>query len=245
MAQAYAAQLLTPDWVVHSSAGRMVFSGPSGRALHDAYGFNRDEPETVAWIESLPPDAVFWDIGANVGLYTIFAAKRGLRTLAFEPSAATMAVLTRNIERNAVSDTIEAYGIALADVTRLDHLYMAADHTDPGHAVHSFGTRDTVAGVIEGGFQQAAIGYSADDFVAQFNAPSATHVKLDVDGIETAILRGASNMMRATVREILVEIYDDMAAENARGIRATLAELNFIEKPTVNPDGRNKLYVRA
>ncbi len=245
MARAYASQLIAPSWSVETSAGRMDFVGPSGRALHDAHGFNVDEPETVAWVESLPADAVLWDIGANVGLYAIFAAKRGLTVIAFEPSAATLAVLVRNIEINHVEDRVFAYGVALADQTRLDHLFMDSERTEPGHAVHSFGTRETVAGAIQGGFRQAAIGYAADAFVAQFDAPKPTHIKLDVDGIEPAILRGAEGLMRSTVREIMVEIYDAENPKNAADIRAALAALNFVERSTKNPEGRNKLFVRA
>jgi FkbM family methyltransferase len=242
MARAYAAQKLTPQWTVATSHGALVFDGPSGRALHDANGFNRDEPETVAWIDSLPADAVFWDIGANVGLYAIYAAKRGIRVLAFEPAASTLAVLTRNIALNGVSDRVAAYGIALADATKLDALYMDADRTEPGHAVHSFGTRRTVAGDIVGGFQQATIGYAADDFQRQFEAPMPTHIKLDVDGIEAAILRGAAGLLRASVRELMVEIYDDMNPNQAKDIRNTLAEFGFSERPTSHPEGRNKLF---
>jgi FkbM family methyltransferase len=244
MARAYAAQRLTPQWSVDTRFGRLVFDGPSGRALHDANGFNRDEPETVAWIDGLPESAVFWDIGANVGLYAIYAAKRGLRVLAFEPAASTLAVLTRNIALNQVSDKVAAYGVALADATRLDALYMDAARTEAGHAVHSFGTRRTVAGDIVGGFQQATIGYTADDFQRQFAAPAPTHVKLDVDGIEAAILRGAAGLLRSSVHELMVEIYDDMNPAQAKDIRDTLAGLGFTERPTTHPEGRNKLFVR-
>jgi FkbM family methyltransferase len=245
MAQAYATQQLTPHWTVDTKAGPLVFTGPSGRALHDAHGFNKDEPETVAWVESLPADAVLWDIGANVGLYAIYAAKRGIRVVAFEPANSTLAVLTRNIELNGVSDKVSAYGVALSDTTKLDALYMDSARTEPGHAVHSFGTRRTVAGVIEGGFQQATIGFTADDFAAQFGAPKPTHVKLDVDGIEAEILAGAKSMMRETVRELIVEIYDDMNPAQAKDIRTALAGLGFVEKPTGFPEGRNKLFVPA
>lgn len=244
MARAYAAQLLTPTWVAHTSAGDLTFHGPSGRALHDAYTFGREEPETVAWIESLPPDAVLWDIGANVGIYAIFAAKRGVRVLAFEPSAATLAVLTRNIETNGVSDRIAAYGVALSDKTGLDRLYMAAERTEPGHAIHSFGTRETIQGRTEGGFEQAAIGFTADEFVRYFSAPAPTHIKLDVDSIEAQILHGAKEIARAGLREIMVEIYDEKLSGQAREIRAALDALDFAEIPTAYPNGRNRLFAR-
>lgn len=241
-ARAYASQLLLPHWTIATRYGPLTFEGPSIRALHDPHGFNVDEPETVAWIDAMPTDAVLWDIGANVGLYAIYAGKRGVRVLAFEPAASTLAVLTRNIELNAVSDRVAAYGVALSDRTGLDALYMAAGRTEAGHATHSFGTRRTVEGEIEGGFQQATIGYTADDFAASFNAPTPTHVKLDVDGIETAILKGAAGLLRTQVRELMVEVHDQLNPAQAKEIRAALAEAGFVEKPTAHPKGRNKLF---
>lgn len=242
MARAHAAQLLTPVWTVESSAGRMEFAGPSGRSLHDAYGFNRDEPETVAWIETLPKDAILWDIGANVGVYTIFAAKRGVRVLAFEPAISTMAVLMANIERNRVEHLAAAYPVALAAETKLGSLYMQRGHTEAGHSIHSFETRETVEGAIADPFLQPALGFSADDFIAQFGAPAPTHIKLDVDGIEPAILRGAQRTLRASVREVMVETYAEAAHDP---IRRLLAEAGFAETATVNAAGRNKLFRRA
>jgi FkbM family methyltransferase len=245
MALAHASEAMQPSWRIDTSAGPIVFSGPSGRALHDAHGYNKEEPETVAWVEGLPKDAVFWDIGANVGLYSILAAKRGLTVIAFEPAASTMAVLVRNIQANAVDRKVSAYAIALSEHTELNHLHMARDRLSAGHAVHSFGTDDTVAGKIDDSVLQAAIGFSGDDFVAQFGAPPPTHVKLDVDGLEAAILRGMRALMGGHVRELMVEIYDDMNPAQSKDIRETIAALGFVEAPTAFPDGRNKLFKRA
>lgn len=219
----------------------MTFVGPSGRSLQDPHSFSWEEPETVAWIESLPREAVLWDIGANVGVYAIFAAKRGLRVLAFEPAASTMAVLVANIERNRVDDLVAAYPVALAEETKLGALHMARGRTEAGHSIHSFDTDETVQGVIADPFLQAAIGYSVDSFIAQFDAPAPTHIKLDVDGIEPAVLRGARDALRSSVREVMVETYADPTQDP---IRALLLEAGFAEAATVNPAGRNKLFRR-
>ena len=48
--------------------------------------FSSKEPETLEWIDSLPEGSVLWDVGANVGLYSVYAAKkRRCRVWAFEP----------------------------------------------------------------------------------------------------------------------------------------------------------------
>src|SRR5512139_1901242 len=64
------------------------------------------EPETIAWIDSFEPGACFWDIGANVGVYSLYAASldRGLDIYAFEPAEPNFQQLARNKEHNRVRD---------------------------------------------------------------------------------------------------------------------------------------------
>jgi hypothetical protein len=63
------------------------------------------EPETIAWIDDFLMPSRFWDIGANVGTYVLYAALRpGVAVLAFEPAAASYAALCRNIEANRCDD---------------------------------------------------------------------------------------------------------------------------------------------
>lgn len=213
---------------VPTSAGLLRVLCPSNRALHDPQGFGRDEPETVAWIEGLPADAVLWDIGANIGLYSLFAAKRGLRVLAFEPSAASFAGLVASAEANGLDRRIDAYCLALDAAPRLARLEMASSAA--GHSMHS----------IEGApgrFSQAVPALSIDRLVADFGAPPPSHIKLDVDGIEAAILRGGAATLRS-VREVLVEV-EGTAAETA--IPALLEQAGL--RPTGQP-GRNRRFAR-
>lgn len=244
-ALAHAAMILAPDWTVATRAGKLVFAGPTGRALQDPHGFGRDEPETVAWIERMPGDAVFWDIGANVGVYSVYAGKRGLRVLAFEPSVATHAVLVGNVARNGVGDMVQTFTVALAARTGIDALYMDEGRLEAGHALHSFGTPRTVLGTIQRGFRQTAIGYAIDDFVRQFGVPAPTHVKLDVDGIETDILAGGAAALTGVTREVMIEILDAENPGQAAEIRAMMAGFGYRETPTAIDGARNKLFVRT
>jgi len=219
---------------VPTSAGVLRMLCPSNRALHDPYGFGRDEPETVAWIESLPADAVLWDIGANIGLYALFAAMRGLRVLAFEPSAQSFAAMVRSAEANGLDRRIDAFCLALGEgaapgVGSIARLEMASN--EAGHSMHS-----TASGPAR--FSQAVPAISVDGFIAAFGATPPSHIKLDVDGIEPAILRGAAVTLAQHVREVLVEI----EGEAAQAIPGDLARLGFAE---VAGGGRNRLFRRG
>src|SRR5262245_39234556 len=74
------------------------------------------EPSTIAWIAGFRRDEVLVDVGANVGVYTIWAAKtRGVRVFAFEPEAQNYALLNRNIALNGLGPRVTAYCLALSN----------------------------------------------------------------------------------------------------------------------------------
>ncbi|WPB86286.1 FkbM family methyltransferase [Sediminicoccus rosea] len=233
--RALVSEMLVQRLTVPTEAGPLLVECPSARALHDPQGFGQDEPETVAWIMGLPAGCVLWDIGANIGLYSLFAARRGLRVLAFEPSASSFAAMTRNIEINGFDDRISAYCLAFAEQTALVTLNMA--NTAAGHSMHSIEAR-------EGGFRQAVPGFSVDEFMARFAPPPPDAIKLDVDGIEPAILRGAMVTLRRHVCEVLVEIDGANAAAGGNGIPELLAEAGFTEAP-MDGAARNRRFVKT
>jgi FkbM family methyltransferase len=232
--RALVSEALLQRVTVPTEAGPLLVECPSSRALHDPQGFGQDEPETVAWIMALPAGSVLWDIGANIGLYSLLAARRGLQALAFEPSASSFAAMVRNIEINGFDDRIAAYCLAFAEHTSLVTLNMAS--TAAGHSMHSIEAR-------EGGFRQAVPGFSVDDFMTRFVPPPPDAIKLDVDGIEPAILRGAMATLSEHVREVLVEIDGANAAAGGNGIPELLSQAGFAE---VGMEGaaRNRRFVK-
>lgn len=205
-AKAIASERLSQIQTVNTPRGAMSVWCPSARSLHDPQGFGKDEPETIAWIDDhIHPGETLWDIGANIGLYTLYTAlDRQVTVLAFEPGAASFATLVRNVELNQMDDRVHAYCLAFSDKSGLDALHMA--NTESGHSMHAFGQLDTVIGTLKPKFSQAVIGYSVDDFRRQFNVPAPDHIKLDVDSIETKIIHGAQETLRQ-VKTVMVETY--------------------------------------
>ncbi len=243
LTRALVAEAITPVVSAETPAGKLFFSGPTARSLHDPQGLKRDEPETVAWIDTLPQGEVLWDIGANVGTYALYAAKaRRSRVLAFEPSAATYAVLIKNIEINGLADRIDAYCIAFSDRTALDHLFMA--NTGAGHSMHAFGGKNTVQGEIQAVFKQAVPGFSIDRFVELFDPPPPRHIKLDVDSIEERILRGAETTLRRHVETVMVEIDGLTRDAGGGGIRPFLVDLGFTEETLPGIAARRNVLFR-
>src|ERR1700722_13685174 len=125
------------------------------------------EPETIEWIDSFAEGDVFWDIGANVGIYSLYAAAKRVHVVAFEPAAGNYYLLNRNIELNGFADRVEAYCVALSDETSARSLNMQM--TELGGALSSFGEPvDNFGKRFTPGFRQGMIGYAVDSLIGAF-----------------------------------------------------------------------------
>ncbi|MBM3537969.1 MAG: FkbM family methyltransferase [Alphaproteobacteria bacterium] len=218
-AQALAAELLELDLDVQTARGSLRFHCPTRESLHFVREFSFREPETLTWIDSFQPGDVFWDIGANVGQYSLYAALApGVRTLAFEPGAASYSALIRNIEINRMDDRIAAYCVGFGEATELSTLNMA--RTDAGSSMHAIGVdTDSLGRTINVRFRQAVSVYSMDGFLTTFAAPFPTHIKLDVDSIEEKIVAGARQTLAdRRLQSMMVEIEGGLDTPRARAI---------------------------
>ena len=177
--------------------GGIRFFAPTPLLLRRAESVLSKEPDTIRWIDGFKEGAVFWDIGANVGVFSLYAAiRRPVAVLAFEPSAPNYYVLARNIQLNGLCDRVSAYSVALSARTELASLNLASPSL--GMSLSHFGLPGQQSPYAETQHQTAnhgAIGFSIDEFVARFNPPFPTHVKIDVYGIELPILEGARNLL--------------------------------------------------
>lgn len=205
------------------------FLTPSALLRSRALSLRLKEPDTLQWIDGFGADEVFWDVGANVGVFGLYAAKRrGVRVLAFEPSASNYMVLCRNIRLNALEERVAAYCAAFAGLTRLGVLNMGDEA--PGGAVSQFGDAGAVSRYLPPGVAavgQGTIGYAIDDFIRAFDPPFPNHLKIDVDGIEGPILQGAPATLRdPRLRSIMAELSLTDAAESKRA-QALLAGAGF------------------
>ena len=94
------------------------------------------EPETINWIKNFPKDSVFFDVGANIGIYTLFALFKGHEVIAIEPEAHNFCLLNRNIMINNFNDKAICYPVALNDKLTISKLNLAS--FEYGSALHSF-----------------------------------------------------------------------------------------------------------
>lgn len=203
---AYLAETMVPVVSQETRYGAIKFFCPGKIPIYRARSFHRKEPETLRWIESLDPGSTFWDIGANVGVYALYAAFKGLKVLAFEPSASNYYVLCGNIGMNGKEENMSAYCIAFSDTTRLDQLHMSSDQA--GAALNTFG-----GGPSNAAHSQGALGFTIDRFIEIFQPPFPQYLKIDVDGIEQKIVGGAMATLRdPRLKSLLIEIDEKISS---------------------------------
>ena len=96
----------TTDVAIKS--GTVTFHTPNAVTRARAELIFDKEPETIEWINNFGENCTFWDIGANVGIYSIYAASEinGANVIAFEPSIENYYLLNRNISENKLSKRV-------------------------------------------------------------------------------------------------------------------------------------------
>lgn len=170
------------------------------------------EPETIAWLERTIDDAsVFFDVGANVGIYTLFACHLGpgrVRAVCFEPEALNFARLNQNIHDNGLSDRVLALPVALGAGDRVQEL--GVSRFEAGAALHGEWSVARAAPA----HRQGIIVTSLDLLTSRTSGlPRPTHLKIDVDGPELDILAGAREVLADPgLRHLMIEIRDDNVA---------------------------------
>jgi FkbM family methyltransferase len=208
------------------------------------YLIHKKEPEVRMFIDKYVRDSdVFFDIGANIGIYSIYASKRftNLEAICFEPEFSNLHYLKQNIIENHLIDQMSAYSIAISDKVGTSKLYI--QDTMPGAAIHSESIEkiETTAEGLPVVWSEGIIAYTLDAIVQELNK-TPNIIKIDTDGNEAKILRGAPKLLKNTVlRSLILEIPENKQA--AEECIELLTKANFMLDWT-REDSRNQIWVR-
>ena len=176
----------------------------------------RKEPWTVEWLDGcVQPGDVLYDIGANVGAFTLIAAVgRGARAVAFEPSYANYGRLCENLHLNGCDGAVVPFPLPLADSDGMtSFLYRSVEVGQSRHSLKT-GWRFGQEGK-EGRYEQPMCTIRLDTARTLFAWPEPNHIKLDVDGAELRVLQGAAEtlrlpVLRSLMAEVKLDLWDDV-----------------------------------
>jgi FkbM family methyltransferase len=241
--RAVASEALQQRWDVPIDGALIRFHCPSGPTVAGAHALTRSEPETRDWIRRhVGEGEVLWDIGANIGLFALYAAlAKKARVYAFEPNARTFAVLVRNVALNGVGALVKPLPVALSGEAGLDSYFLF--RPEIGHAMGAVGAPVNVEGPFMPAGVETCLKLRADDVAALPGMEPPCHIKLDVDGHETQVLAGARRILER-VRTVCVELLPGQAAQND-AVGRILMEADLIPESAPAAVGtRNTIFVR-
>jgi FkbM family methyltransferase len=164
--------------------------------------------------ETIKPGSVVWDIGASMGLFSFAAA--GLsgpagRVYAFEPDTVMVRLLRQSARLNPQAAPVEVIPCAISDTVSLARFNIAKNNRAASF-LEGFGTGLT-GGVGE---VQTALTVPLDWVAEQIPLPDV--LKIDVEGAELRVFRGAAQMLKAKRPVIIFEAQSSNWGEISHGL---------------------------
>lgn len=177
----------------------MITETPTEKWRHDT--FWRKEPETIAWLRSFDDGDVFFDVGANIGIYSLYCAaiRPNCTILAFEPHQKNFFRLLDNIKLNGFTN-ITPFMYCIGD---------KSGHVDFVHESEEVGS---TGGQMHESWEIGGHAcFSLDDFIIHgFYSPNPNHIKIDIDGQELKVIRGMRETLKTDrLKSVLIEIGND------------------------------------
>jgi FkbM family methyltransferase len=197
--------------------------------------FQKDgkEKNTIEFIDKFEKDNIFFDIGANVGVFSLYASlKKKVKVYAFEPEVNSFINLIKAIKLNN-ADIVPILA-PLSNETKMGH-FNYRNFIGAGFSMHQFGEEDKTK------FSYLVASDTLNNLFLNKKLPCPNYIKLDVDGIEMQILEGMSDILKnKTLQSILVEVNSETEKES---INNYLYKLGF--KNISGPTGNNTNYTYA
>jgi FkbM family methyltransferase len=195
--------------VVHNFRDKKIFLKfytPNSRCKGRVETFSSKEPETLCWIDRQLNKGIFFDVGANIGLYSIYYAKiKGGKVYSFEPSVYNLEQLSKNINLNKLQKNITIISNPLHNKNKISKLIY--NNIDKGGSEVFFDSKtDIKERSKKEHFSYLSLGLSLDYLTEKGLIELPNCIKLDVDGNEKLIISGSKKtLLNKRCRSILVE----------------------------------------
>ncbi len=167
------------------------------------------EPEiTRELIKSLNSDSVFYDVGANVGYYTVFAAEVCTRgeVHAFDINPQFLQLAEKSLDANGV--TARLNNVAISNSTGETVSYSG-----------EFGTTSVDSDSDDNSCEVDTI--TIDDYIKENQTPDV--MKIDVEGFESHVLEGAGELLRQGYpKKLFLEIHPSKIRDYGRDVREVI-----------------------
>lgn len=198
------------------SAGNKLFVdpkdlyGPSYYAMYgkDAAFYHYEEEVKAEILEHLPSGGIFYDVGANIGLISLFISRfrKDVNVFAFEPSRVTNSALESTIEKNKIQN-IHLIKKGVSDKSQEDVTFFIDSKSSGGNSLfksaiaHEVKTSESISLVC------------LDDFITSSKkVPSV--IKVDVQDAEAMVIQGSANLIKTYSPTFIIETNNEIFLQN-------------------------------
>jgi FkbM family methyltransferase len=203
-----------------------------------------DYEDSMFLLHHLKQNDLFIDIGANVGHYTLLAAGIcNAEVISFEPIPSTFSKLEKNLELNNLSQKVTIYNIGIGEE---DSILNFTKHNDVMNSVALNHETDVIKVEVK----------KLDDILID-NIP--TFLKIDVEGYEYFVLKGAVNLLRSEKLKYIIielnystlkfghtnqEIYEFLLSFNFIPIQYDVENKKNVEIESFNKEKFNTIFIK-
>lgn len=198
--------------------------------------FYKKEPETLQWIDAFKKDKkiIFWDIGSNIGLYSIYAATQieNIEVISFEPSTSNLRILSRNISINNLENKIKIFQIPLG-LKKSNFLEFNERIFSEGESNNSIDKNINFEGKkMKSGNKYQIFSTNIDQIIDNEILEVPDYIKIDVDGVEHLILKGGMKFFKnPKILEIQIEVNENYSDQHNNVLKIMdECSFNFKEK---------------
>lgn len=180
--------------------------GPDSRSV--ARTSLRKEPSTILWLDTFEKNSNLLDIGASVGVFSIYAAKvKKCSVVSLEPNTTAFNLLCLNVYDNHLNEKITPYPLAASSSEGFSKVFMNVFSVDAGGA--NFGAPiDPRGETYKPSFSQGTYSIQIDSLLT--NHSNFEYIKMDTDGNELEILKGMQNILTSKeLKSILIELNEN------------------------------------
>jgi len=186
----------------------LSFYTPNLRALWQSFGQEFIEPELLNFIDDIPNEGIYFDLGASTGIFSIYAAAKGNTTYCFEPEATNFNILNRNayLNKAMIAGNFNAFNIAVSNKLSLDTMFMKKFEASAHDKILGQSMARDGKEVFQADYEQRVLAISLDEFCALENI-WPTDIKIDIDGAELDAIEGMTNTLKSSsLKRIFFEI---------------------------------------
>ena len=201
-----------------------------GSTISRGFSMFRNDSEIPKWIDGFKKDSIFIDIGANIGMFSLYAAKKNHKVIAFEPESLNFACLNLNIFDNKFNNKISAFPIALNNESKISHLNMSkiafgGSGSTFDREVNEYGLH------LKSIYSQGSVAFKLDDVLKEINI-TPDYIKIDVDGNELKVIQGMTGILEdKNLKSICIELSElNKFQEHAEAFQILKNKFNVYEK---------------